>query len=263
MPSIRLAAAVATLALAGCTAPADEDLGEPDLDSGKADGAATPVLKGLLPIDVTQDVVLDDKDGNAVQYVYFHLELSDAATIGVDAAPGDDGLVPAIYVYHPNGSTWGHSLAHGTSHVEAQLAGAGTYRVMVRRKVATGTPHVGVSGTCDGTGCTPPQIGCTPTAARTQPPTVFVGPTSWQQSIEAAIDSAAGTLDVQMYLFTVTDIAQHIIAAHQRGVAVRVLLDPPRLALPSSRSDRRGRSGASSRRKLVGAAGIEPATCSV
>jgi len=55
---------------------------------------------------------------------------------------------------------------------------------------------------------------------------VFVGPTQWQSSITAAIDSATVSLDVQMYLFTVTAIADAITAAQDRGVAVRVLLDP-------------------------------------
>jgi phosphatidylserine/phosphatidylglycerophosphate/cardiolipin synthase-like enzyme len=44
--------------------------------------------------------------------------------------------------------------------------------------------------------------------------------------ITSLIDGAQHTLDVQMYLFTVHAIADRIVAAHDRGVAVRVILDP-------------------------------------
>jgi phosphatidylserine/phosphatidylglycerophosphate/cardiolipin synthase-like enzyme len=68
--------------------------------------------------------------------------------------------------------------------------------------------------------------GCTPRTARSVPLEAFVGPTGLQDRVDAAIDSAQTTLDVQMYLFTVKDIANHIVAARMRGVAVRVILDP-------------------------------------
>jgi phosphatidylserine/phosphatidylglycerophosphate/cardiolipin synthase-like enzyme len=55
---------------------------------------------------------------------------------------------------------------------------------------------------------------------------VFVGPTGLQERISAFIDGAERTLDIAMYLFDVDAIADRVIAAGQRGVAVRVLLDP-------------------------------------
>ncbi len=66
---------------------------------------------------------------------------------------------------------------------------------------------------------------CTPLVPRSVAPEIFIGPDQWETSIEDAIDSATTSLDVQMYLFTVSDIATHIISAHNRGVAVRVLTD--------------------------------------
>jgi len=67
---------------------------------------------------------------------------------------------------------------------------------------------------------------CMATSPRTEPTQTFVGPTGLQSRIDALIDSAQSTLDVQMYLFTVTDIANHIVSAKNRGVTVRVILDP-------------------------------------
>jgi cardiolipin synthase A/B len=68
--------------------------------------------------------------------------------------------------------------------------------------------------------------GCTTTTPRTIPLEAFVGPMGLQDRLAGYIDSATKSLDVQMYLFTVTDLATHITAARMRGVAVRVILDP-------------------------------------
>src|SRR5262249_41855102 len=73
---------------------------------------------------------------------------------------------------------------------------------------------------------TPDGVGCTTTSPRSVPPEPFVGPTGLQPRLAAFIDSATTTLDVQMYLFTVTALADRIVAAKHRGVAVRVILDP-------------------------------------
>jgi phosphatidylserine/phosphatidylglycerophosphate/cardiolipin synthase-like enzyme len=83
----------------------------------------------------------------------------------------------------------------------------------------TATPDSGV--THDG----PDNSGCSATKPRTDPPEAFVGPQGLQPRLDALIDSATQTLDVQMYLFTVDELADRIIAAKQRGVAVRVILD--------------------------------------
>jgi cardiolipin synthase A/B len=68
--------------------------------------------------------------------------------------------------------------------------------------------------------------GCTTMTPRTVPLEAFVGPMGLQDRLAGYIDSATKSLDVQMYLFTVTDLATHITAARMRGVAVRVILDP-------------------------------------
>jgi phosphatidylserine/phosphatidylglycerophosphate/cardiolipin synthase-like enzyme len=82
----------------------------------------------------------------------------------------------------------------------------------------------------------PAGVGCTPTSPRAIAPEAFVGPTGLQSRITGFIDSAQQTLDVAMYLFTVDAIADRLVAAKQRGVAVRVLFDP----------DHEGNSGARS-----------------
>ncbi|MBL0212667.1 MAG: hypothetical protein IPQ07_02155 [Myxococcales bacterium] len=69
-------------------------------------------------------------------------------------------------------------------------------------------------------------VGCTALTPRSVPLEAFIGPTGLQQRMTALIDSAQSTLDVQMYLFTVKPLADRIVAAKQRGVQVRVILDP-------------------------------------
>jgi cardiolipin synthase A/B len=71
-----------------------------------------------------------------------------------------------------------------------------------------------------------PGPGCTALSPRSVDPEAFVAPSGLQNRITSFIDGAQDTLDLQMYLFTVSAIADRVIAAHQRGVAVRVLLDP-------------------------------------
>ena len=221
--SPRLTCLLMAAALAGCVA-ADVDGGDPVLSDGKADGGATPILKGTLPLDGTQDVAFDDASGDAIQLAYFQFELSGDAHVSLVTDP-PDGVTATVYYYHPSGDTWGKSLAHHATSLSKSL-GAGTYRVLVKIKGGSCVVHVPVSATCTGDGCALPQVGCTDLTERAAAPDLFIGPEDWRSSIESAIDGAAGTLDVQMYLFTVTDIAKHIIAAYQRGVAVRVLLDP-------------------------------------
>ncbi|HET9992446.1 MAG TPA: phospholipase D-like domain-containing protein, partial [Kofleriaceae bacterium] len=77
------------------------------------------------------------------------------------------------------------------------------------------SPPDGVDGT-----------GCTPRTPRTMPVQAFTGPAGLHDRIAAAIDGAQTSLDIQMYLFSVKDLAQHVVAARQRGVAIRVILDP-------------------------------------
>jgi phosphatidylserine/phosphatidylglycerophosphate/cardiolipin synthase-like enzyme len=83
----------------------------------------------------------------------------------------------------------------------------------------TGGPDGGGGG--DGGGS-----GCDPLAPRAAAPEAFVGPSGLETRIGQFIDGAQHTLDVQMYLFTVTGLSTKIVNAKGRGVAVRVLLDP-------------------------------------
>jgi len=72
----------------------------------------------------------------------------------------------------------------------------------------------------------PDGTGCTALTPRTEAPETFVGPTGLEARMAALLDGAQSTLDIQMYLFTSSSLSQKIVAAKQRGVAVRVLLDP-------------------------------------
>jgi phosphatidylserine/phosphatidylglycerophosphate/cardiolipin synthase-like enzyme len=71
----------------------------------------------------------------------------------------------------------------------------------------------------------PDGTGCTALTPRSVPVESFIGPTGLEARMGALIDGAQSTLDIQMYLFTVDSIAQKVIAAKQRGVVVRMLLD--------------------------------------
>jgi cardiolipin synthase len=88
------------------------------------------------------------------------------------------------------------------------------------------TSNPGDDDDVDGGIDAPPGVGCTTTAPRSVAPETFVAPSGLQNRIEALIDGAQDSIDLQIYLFTVTDIADRVIAAKQRGVAVRVLFDP-------------------------------------
>jgi cardiolipin synthase A/B len=69
-------------------------------------------------------------------------------------------------------------------------------------------------------------VGCTALSPRSVPVESFIGPTGFEARMGALIDGAKTSLDIQMYLFTVTSIANKIVAAKARGVTVRLLLDP-------------------------------------
>lgn len=72
----------------------------------------------------------------------------------------------------------------------------------------------------------PDGVGCTAMSPRTVAPETFVGPTGLQPRLTQLIDSAQESLDLHMYLWTVRALADRVVAAKQRGVAVRVILDP-------------------------------------
>lgn len=70
-----------------------------------------------------------------------------------------------------------------------------------------------------------PDTFCDPLAPRAEAPEVFVGPGGIEPAVLPIMDAAAETLDVMMYQFTVASFTDALIAAHERGVTVRVLLD--------------------------------------
>jgi cardiolipin synthase len=221
--------ALATLVVAACVAPeAGDPDGDPNLDD-KADGVSA-TAKGVLGWSAPATVDFANDSGAAVKLVYVTFQLSGEADVTLQTQHASaSSLDTVLYIYKPNDETWGRYLARDDDSGSGALSkitkhlSAGTYRVLVRRKTSTGSPSVDVAGTCSGDGC---KRLCTPTEPRSAAPQLFVGPDNWQQNIEAAIDTATTTLDLQMYLFNVPDIATHLISAQQRGVAVRVLLDP-------------------------------------
>lgn len=68
--------------------------------------------------------------------------------------------------------------------------------------------------------------GCSARSPRAAAPETFVGPAGLQARLAGLIDGAKTSLDIAMYLFTMTSLADRVIAARARGVAVRVMLDP-------------------------------------
>ena len=72
----------------------------------------------------------------------------------------------------------------------------------------------------------PDGTGCTALTPRSQAPEAFIGPTGLEARMGALIDGAQSTLDIQMYLWTVDSLVTKVVAAKQRGVTVRILLDP-------------------------------------
>lgn len=71
-------------------------------------------------------------------------------------------------------------------------------------------------------------------------PELIVGPGSGTAALEARvlaqIDAATTSIDVQMYTFTLDNIADRLIAADRRGAPVRVILDDSQAGAASTRS---------------------------
>jgi phosphatidylserine/phosphatidylglycerophosphate/cardiolipin synthase-like enzyme len=72
----------------------------------------------------------------------------------------------------------------------------------------------------------PDGLGCTTLSPRAVAPETFIGPIGLEARMLDMIDGAQSSLDIHMYLFTVTTIAHRIVSAKNRGITVRVLLDP-------------------------------------
>ena len=229
----RTLALVLVAILPSCVAaPTDDgDDADPSLDD-KADGA-TPIGKGAIDWSNPRTAAFTNTSGDAVELVYLSFALSGDADVTFQTVnPSVSTLDTVLYLYEPKGTTWGASLFHDDNGGGGKLSkltehlSAGSYRVLVKRKTSTGTPRIAVKATCSGAGCVAPQTACSPTDPRTAAPGVFIGPGVWQSSFESLIDGAQAQLDIQMYQFSVEDIADHVISAFQRGVAVRVILDP-------------------------------------
>jgi phosphatidylserine/phosphatidylglycerophosphate/cardiolipin synthase-like enzyme len=80
----------------------------------------------------------------------------------------------------------------------------------------------GGSATGDG----PDGTGCTALTPRSQPVESFIGPSGLQTRMGDLIDGAQSSLDIQMYLFTVKELANKLVDAKVRGVAIRLIMDP-------------------------------------
>jgi len=71
---------------------------------------------------------------------------------------------------------------------------------------------------------------------RTATPQVLVGPGGLEDQVVAFVDAATTSIDVQMYTFTLDRIADRLIAARNRGLTVRVLLDANQAGAAQTRS---------------------------
>ncbi len=79
-------------------------------------------------------------------------------------------------------------------------------------------------------------IGCRAADPRTPATEVFVAFSGLEARMAGYIDGATESLWLQMYLFTVDALRDRVIAAHARGVEVRVLLDPDHAGNPPVRA---------------------------
>ncbi len=218
-------------ACAGDPTTGEDDGGDPLTSSGSA--STTPILEGALVWG--QTVEASFASGLQLDYYTFALSGSATVTLETSATPNDAAdadLDTILYVYDPPSTTsWGAYLSKNDDGGPAKFSKltialeAGAYRVLIKRKSSSGVAHTELAASCSGAGCTVVRTDCSDLSPRSVAPTIFIGPDAWESSIEAQIDSAQSSLDVQMYLFTITDVATHIISAQNRGVAVRVLLD--------------------------------------
>jgi phosphatidylserine/phosphatidylglycerophosphate/cardiolipin synthase-like enzyme len=65
---------------------------------------------------------------------------------------------------------------------------------------------------------------------------LFVEPRDGDAFLQVALDGAQSSVDVVMYILTDDGTENRLVAAHRRGVAVRVMLDPDQSANASARS---------------------------
>jgi phosphatidylserine/phosphatidylglycerophosphate/cardiolipin synthase-like enzyme len=70
------------------------------------------------------------------------------------------------------------------------------------------------------------ETACDPFVPRAMPPEVIIGPDEVEPQVLGLIDGATATVDVMMYSLTIDSFVDALIAAHARGVEVRVMVDP-------------------------------------
>jgi len=90
-----------------------------------------------------------------------------------------------------------------------------------------------------GQGGTPPES-CDPYQPRAAAPQLIIGPSGMQKALIDQIDSAQSSLDVMMYQLSVQAFVDAFIAAKNRGVAVRVMLDADQYVNDSSGTKLKG-----------------------
>lgn len=71
----------------------------------------------------------------------------------------------------------------------------------------------------------PDAAACDPDRAVATPPTIVFAPNDLEREVAAQIDGATVSIDVGIYAFTLTGLADKLIAADRRGVPVRVIFD--------------------------------------
>jgi cardiolipin synthase A/B len=72
---------------------------------------------------------------------------------------------------------------------------------------------------------------------RMSAPEVFVGPNGYTAQFKTLIDGAQRSIKVQMYIFTVRELMDALVAAKQRGVNVQVMLDPDHMGNGNARKE--------------------------
>lgn len=77
---------------------------------------------------------------------------------------------------------------------------------------------------------------CDPYQARVPATEVLVGPTGLEKALDAYIDGATTSIDLMMYQLSVKSFIDGFIAAKNRGVTVRVMLDGDQAVNASSKS---------------------------
>ena len=68
-------------------------------------------------------------------------------------------------------------------------------------------------------------VGCNPDRPVATPPQIVFAPNDLEREVVSQVDGATVSIDVGVYAFTLTNLADRLIAADRRGVPVRVLLD--------------------------------------